>query len=171
MTDIERPTAFPEVGKVPQLDAGWNAHAAGLERETVRVLSAGNEMALLGWDVRHTLVTNRALADPDVHVGLRYGPTGEEYVTGVGEVLVNVHLPGTCAGEHCVVHNPSDHVMRDFPTHWRGDRQLMERICPHGVGHPDPDHITATRKLRGDRYADAEGVHGCDGCCRGEGPS
>jgi hypothetical protein len=30
----------------------------------------------------------------------------------------------------------------------------MERICPHGVGHPDPDDVFAT-----------DTVHGCDGCC------
>lgn len=41
-----------------------------------------------------------------------------------------------------------------WPQHWRGDRHLMERICPHGVGHPDPDDINP------------DGVHGCDGCCR-----
>lgn len=31
----------------------------------------------------------------------------------------------------------------------------MERICPHGVGHPDPDCM----------YAKRDTVHGCDGCC------
>jgi hypothetical protein len=30
----------------------------------------------------------------------------------------------------------------------------MERICDHGVGHPDPDEFMA------DVW-----VHGCDGCC------
>lgn len=76
----------------------------------------------------------------------------EKYTTGTGQNL-NVHEGTQCEGENCVIHNPSDHVMRDFPTHWRPDRRIMERICPHGVGHPDPDEI------RGD------GVHGCDGCC------
>lgn len=38
-------------------------------------------------------------------------------------------------------------------SHWRDDRSFMERICPHGVGHPDPD----------DEHADP--IHGCDGCC------
>ena len=40
------------------------------------------------------------------------------------------------------------------------DRRIMERICPHGVGHPDPDDV-----LNQDR------VHGCDGCCRELGDS
>jgi hypothetical protein len=67
-------------------------------------------------------------------------------------VLRNVHSEERCAGEVCVMHNPSDHHMRDWPYNWRDDRGLMERICPHGVGHPDPD-------VRGDL------THGCDGCC------
>lgn len=75
---------------------------------------------------------------------------------GNGEVLINVHSDEKCAGGPCVIHNPSDHGMRDFPLHWRSDRGIMERLCPHGIGHPDPD-----QQLRV-----GEGVHGCDGCCR-----
>ena len=45
--------------------------------------------------------------------------------------------------------------MRDWPQHFRDDRGIMERICPHGVGHPDPDD-----------YLAGDGMHGCDGCCR-----
>jgi hypothetical protein len=79
------------------------------------------------------------------------------------EVMLNVHPDGNCYGERCTIHNRSDHVMRAFPQRWRGDRMLMERICPHGVGHPDPDDY----KLTGSNGA-AESVHGCDGCCSGE---
>jgi len=76
-----------------------------------------------------------------------------------GQRLVNIHTPNTCKGEWCCIHNPSDHHMRDWPQNWRPDRRLMERICPHGVGHPDPDDPGA----RG--YG---GVHGCcmPSCCR-----
>lgn len=63
------------------------------------------------------------------------------------------HLDTQCKGEYCTMHNRSDHSMRDFPQHWRGDRGIMERICTHGVGHVDPDDITTDR------------THGCDGCC------
>jgi hypothetical protein len=76
-------------------------------------------------------------------------------------VLVNVHDPSKCAGEFCVMHNPSDHHMRDWPTNWRGDRGLMERMCPHGVGHPDPDALAFHERL-GESW---QGVHGCDGGC------
>jgi len=47
--------------------------------------------------------------------------------------------------------------MRKFPQHFRYDRYLMERICPHGVGHPDFDDPKASDPV--------ESVHGCDGCC------
>lgn len=75
------------------------------------------------------------------------------------ETVSKVHSPLKCMGAHCTIHNLSDHIMRSFPQHWRGDRGIMERICPHGIGHPDPDEY----KLKLDDY---EGVHGCDGCCR-----
>lgn len=77
-------------------------------------------------------------------------------------ILKNVHDPSKCAGRPCVMHNPSDHHMREWPTHYRADRGLMERTCPHGVGHPDPDDMTFHRS----EGRDWQGVHGCDGCCR-----
>lgn len=87
------------------------------------------------------------------------------YVTGTGQKIVNTHDPALCEGRACVIHNPSAHYMADFPTHWREDRGIMERICPHGVGHPDPDDMAFIRSTRGDDAASTEGVHGCDGCC------
>ena len=68
-------------------------------------------------------------------------------------VKLRTHAAGTCLGEFCTIHNPSDHHMKAWPQTWRGDRRLMERICPHGVGHPDPDDLNP------------DTVHGCDGCC------
>lgn len=70
-----------------------------------------------------------------------------------------VHDKGNCRGEYCTIHNRSDHVMRSFPQSFRFDRALMERICPHGIGHPDPDELNLERNSRR--------VHGCDGCCKG----
>ena len=75
------------------------------------------------------------------------------YITGTGQKLTCVHDESVCEGTHCPIHNLSDHPLRDCPTHWRDDRGLMERICIHGVGHPDPDDINPDH------------VHGCDGCC------
>lgn len=62
------------------------------------------------------------------------------FITGTGQVLTNIHKREVCRGPHCVIHNPSDHNLRDWPTHWRSDLGMFERICPeHGVGVPDPD--------------------------------
>lgn len=66
----------------------------------------------------------------------------------------------------CAIHAPSYHHMRTWPQVMRSST-LIERTCPHGVGHPDPDSL---------KYFKANGqshmaVHGCDGCCverRGE---
>ena len=69
------------------------------------------------------------------------------------------HDPADCRYQPCTVHNRTNHHLRHFPQQWRADRQLMERVCPHGVGHPDPDDIN----VLGDP---AWSVHGCDGCCR-----
>ena len=83
-------------------------------------------------------------------------------VQGGPTVLLNVHPRTACAGEHCVLHNPSDHALRDAPLNWRGDRNLMERTCPHGIGHPDPDSVAYLETVG----IEGAGVHGCDGCCR-----
>ena len=44
--------------------------------------------------------------------------------------------------------------MRDWPQTWRFDGRFTERLCPHGIGHPDPDDTRAAAR-----------THGCDGCC------
>lgn len=82
-----------------------------------------------------------------------------------GPVVLRTHRADACTGEHCCIHNPSDHPLKDADLNWRADRGLMERLCSHGVGHPDPDDIEFKRRTRGDQYADAEAIHGCDGCC------
>ena len=68
-------------------------------------------------------------------------------------VLINVHSLSACAGRPCTIHNRSNPAMRSFPQSFRSDAGFIERICPHGIGHPDPD----------DPFAPS--VHGCDGCC------
>lgn len=85
----------------------------------------------------------------------------EKYRTGTGQDIW-VHTKEDCKGPNCVIHNPSNHSMKDWPTNWRQDRYMMERICPHGVGHPDPDDRAYVASIN-PKYAD--GVHGCDGCC------
>lgn len=87
--------------------------------------------------------------------------------------LLLVHLDIDCLAEYCVVHNPSEHPLKGAPLNWRDDRRLMERICQHGIGHPDPDDLRFKKVqffIRHGRQAIdddvwAEGVHGCCGYC------
>jgi hypothetical protein len=49
----------------------------------------------------------------------------------------------------------------------RTDRHnLMERVCPHGIGHPDPDSMEWLHRIG----VPDDGVHACDGCCQQESP-
>lgn len=69
--------------------------------------------------------------------------------------------------------------MCDWPMVLRADLSppIYERLCVHGVGHPDPDSAAwAQRTVQGDvdlywQRERSDGsfvwVHGCDGCCRG----
>jgi hypothetical protein len=83
----------------------------------------------------------------------------EEQVLEGGQRII-AHKASVCRGDlskkrprHCPLHRRTDHHMRAWPQHWRDDRGIMERTCPHGIGHPDPDDPTT------------DTVHGCDGCC------
>jgi len=72
------------------------------------------------------------------------------------------HTAEKCSGHYCCIHNESDHHMKKWPLNWRDDTGVMERICPHGVGHPDPDDAAHNIRM-GREYLT---IHGCDGCCR-----
>lgn len=76
--------------------------------------------------------------------------------------LSRTHPRGDICEQGCVIHNRTDHHMRHWPLLWRGDRKIFERICPHGIGHPDPDQVPYWRAT--DQMYEA--VHGCDFCCR-----
>ena len=78
--------------------------------------------------------------------------------------VITTHAESQCKGQYCCIHNPSNHHMRDWPMKWRDDTGVMERICPCGVGHPDPDDLAYNIKIG----QDWKGVHGCCGCCNPE---
>lgn len=82
-----------------------------------------------------------------------------------GEYLTGVHPALECEGRHCVLHDPSEHHLSHMPLHWRPDRAIFERICSHGVGHPDPDQFSYWVLSMGRENAEAAMIHGCDGCC------
>lgn len=63
------------------------------------------------------------------------------------------HDADTCTGPPCPVHHLTNHPMRALAQHWNASAQEMERVCAHGIGHPDPDQ-------NGWDHA-----HECDGCC------
>lgn len=79
-----------------------------------------------------------------------------------GTLVFWTHSADQCSGQFCVIHNPSDHNMKDWPRNWREDRGIMERICQHGCGHPDPDDMNY-RKMAG-IYHSSDEIHGCCGC-------
>jgi hypothetical protein len=75
------------------------------------------------------------------------------------QIDLKAHNEGECMlSEACTIHNRTNHHMRHFKQFYRFDRGIMERICSHGTGHPDPDDY---KIITG---AD-NGEHGCDGCC------
>ena len=69
------------------------------------------------------------------------------------------HDPAQCFPKPCCVHRPSEHHMKDWPQNYRDDTGVTERVCVHGVGHPDPDQPWPE-----DAW---QWVHGCCGerCC------
>lgn len=77
--------------------------------------------------------------------------------------VLTAHDNSACKGRYCSVHNPSPEAEAVGERWWRKDRGMMERICPHGVGHPDRDEI-AFRERAG-LETEYFGMHGCDGCC------
>lgn len=112
----------------------------------------------------------------------------------LGRLKVRVHPAWKCQNRDipCCVHNPSDHHMRDWEMNWRSDTGVMERLCPHGVGHPDPDHMAYVRSLTSEHecidkwrmgrsitvfgdddddekcpwpHLEWQSVHSCDSCC------
>lgn len=72
--------------------------------------------------------------------------------------LRNTHVRAQCQGQPCTIHHRSKHAMRAFPQRWNPARAIVERVCPHGYAHPDPDEWAV-------RVGHDAGEHRCDGCC------
>jgi hypothetical protein len=79
----------------------------------------------------------------------------DHWVDDFGTVIHKVHKNGTCKQDYCTIHNPSDRAKAIGKQKWRLDRGMMERVCSHGTGHPDPDEFLYGKAL----------AHACDGCC------
>lgn len=99
----------------------------------------------------------------DTKASTRPVKIGEVWKVNGSQTLTGVHIAEECSG-HCPLHGPSEHSMLDFPLYWREDAGIFERLCPHGIGHIDPDTLA---RLESIRIGEGWGVHGCDGCCKG----
>jgi hypothetical protein len=80
---------------------------------------------------------------------------------------MKIHPPSKCKDRRigCPFHGPTDHHMVTWPIQIRASG-LVERICEHGVGHPDPDSVEYFAGLLLPDEGRWWTVHGCDGCCR-----
>jgi hypothetical protein len=74
------------------------------------------------------------------------------------KVSFRSHLEEDCTGEVCAFHKRTDHHMRKYKQFFRFGTGMMERVCSHGVGHPDPDDAKIVDGTH-------DGTHECDACC------
>jgi len=73
----------------------------------------------------------------------------EEYVAPIVPTLehtdislLGVHHPSQCAGEHCTLHNRSNHSKRSWVQSWNSEKGRMERVSPvSGRHYKDPDEL------------------------------
>jgi hypothetical protein len=80
----------------------------------------------------------------------------------MSHTAITIHEPSRCEGYHCPWHNPSDHHMNTWTRRILMDRHnLIERVCRHEVGHPDPDSLEWLHRTG----IHDDGAHECDGCC------
>lgn len=83
----------------------------------------------------------------------------------VPDAVVVTHNVGRCPLRYCAIHLPSAHHLVGAPLQWREDVGRMERICRHGIAHPDEDFLDWIHATQGLLRAAAAGIHQCDGCC------
>jgi hypothetical protein len=81
---------------------------------------------------------------------------------------VKTHGRSVCEGRPCVIHNPSDHHMKDWPLSFRMDLgALAFRRCEHFAEHPDPDSLSYMAVRHGLMTALSLLLHRCceQACC------
>lgn len=57
------------------------------------------------------------------------------------QIVEGVHPQDWCSGK-CVIHNPSDHWMREYTLSFDKKYKAFVRTCKHGYDHQDPDERT-----------------------------
>jgi hypothetical protein len=93
-------------------------------------------------------------------MGIHYLLTSNIHGQPLGVRPLISHDSFSCQGQHCSLHNPSDHPLSHAPAHWNSKRAAVERICEHGKLHNDPDD-DAWKGRTGEPFES----HVCDGCC------
>lgn len=102
------------------------------------------------------------LSEAETTDGASDAATGDIIAVANG-MLRNVHHPRQCAEQPwgCWIHSPLPHPLDKAPVRWRVDIGTAERVCGHGIGHPDPQDAAFWWNAQ---HRDVT-IHGCDGCC------
>jgi len=82
-----------------------------------------------------------------------YSPRTNTYTDIDGKSFV-LHAADSCIGT-CPFHKPTEHSMSDWPSTFNWDMMRLDRVCEHGLHHPDPDTPQELCSVE----------HECDGCC------
>lgn len=85
----------------------------------------------------------------------------ETHLLESGQTLVNVHPRLECVGEWCPIHRPMPGPWSNWPRQWSDERDIMERVCPHGIGHP----VAEMYQWAMERGRGFDLVHGCCSSC------
>lgn len=105
------------------------------------------------------------MSEPDLGLD-----SGEKDLINLADgTVLSTHGPAHCLGDHCCIHNPSQHALRAAPMVWAQEMRLMFRRCEHDALHPDPDAMEFSNVMAlmtGSGWYD--GWHPCcpQQCCR-----
>jgi len=128
------------------LDGGGHSaqwRGGGETEPSLLVVAVEDDLHYGGGDVRHVAAFEPHEIPPDGMI--MHGTDQDIYLTGAGQGVSGTHRASACQGRGCVIHHPSDHHMRMFPTRWAYDTSaassLMVRVCDHDQHHTDPDEI------------------------------
>ena len=151
-------------GRIEIEDVADALIAAGLTMPAPGVCQCLDEAHEGCRDKTLTAVGDDEWGTPGIRVPSRWDADG---VPTAWIIMHQVHTETEACQDGCVIHHPLDHHMRHWRLIWRSDRGIFERLCEHGVGHPDPSQGPYWTRMG----QDWQWVHGCcmddDGkpCC------
>lgn len=108
-----------------------------------------------------------ALAEQGAYIVIR-PELRHDLVAQADGTMLQTHPADRCEGGYCVIHNPSDHPLKDAPLHWDDTLRRTDRVCKHDQHHPDPDHLAHVLNEHGLFEWIVHRYHDCDGCCKAE---